>query len=237
MNQSAELKKIKEFYDHTYYKNAIQDQSENSHHHALLKRLGVEKEMTILDVACGKGEWLKTCQNAGALIYGIDLSDKAISICKESMPEGTFLCQPAEHLDFPDNHFDIITCLGSLEHFTDQRSALKEMVRVARHDAKLLILVPNSDFLTRKLGLYKGTNQTVAKEDVKTLDEWNSLFTDANLEVQNQWKDLHILTKNWIFRNGWSAAPIRLLQALLLTIWPIKWQYQVYHLCTIKTSN
>jgi hypothetical protein len=32
--------------------------------------------------------------------------------------------------------------------------------------------------------------------------------------------------------NGWLAAPLRALQALALVFWPLRWQYQVYHLCT-----
>jgi hypothetical protein len=105
------------------------------------------------------------------------------------------------------------------------------MARVAKKDARFVILVPNADFLTRKLKLFGGTNQKDAKEVVRTLEEWESLFEQAGLRVSRKWKDLHVLSWNWIGMNGWLRAPFRAMQALLLLIWPLRWQYQVYHLC------
>ena len=85
-------------------------------------------------------------------------------------------CQPKS------GHFHVFA-LNSLEHFIDKPRALAEMKRVARPDASFLILVPNADFLTRKLGLYSGTHQVKAREDVFDLATWNRLFEDAGLRV------------------------------------------------------
>src|SRR5690606_38797234 len=154
-----------------------------------------------------------------------------IALCRAQMPEGDFHVGPAERLPFGDGEFDLVTCLGSLEHFLDPVGALKEMRRVARPKARFLILVPNSGFLTRRLGLYRGTWQRTVIERARTLDEWQSIFCDAGLQVTERWKDLHVLSWSWIGRGSWYQVPIRLLQALLLAIWPLSWQYQVYHLC------
>ena len=80
------------------------------------------------------------------------------------MPDGDFHAIPAEKLPFADASFDLVSCLGSLEHFVEPVVSLREMARVARGDAQFLILVPNADFLTRKLKLFGGTNQKDAKE-------------------------------------------------------------------------
>jgi SAM-dependent methyltransferase len=121
-----------------------------------------------------------------------------------------------------------------LEHFINPNKALNEMIRVAKKDAVFLILVPNKDFLTRKIGLFYGTNQVDAKEDVKTLDEWGELFKASGLTVKERWKDLHVLSWEWISSSQWYAIPIRAIQAISLVFWPLSWQYQVYHLCTIQ---
>lgn len=84
---------------------------------------------------------------------GVDLSEKAITVCKTALLQGDFYSTPAEDLPFEENRFDVVTCLGSLEHFVDPGKALKEMVRVAKNDAIFLLLVPNADFLMRRLGL------------------------------------------------------------------------------------
>ena len=127
----------------------------------------------VLDVACGVGNWLLACKQLGASTSGVDLSERAIAACKSVMPEGDFYAGPAESLPFEDERFDVVTCLGSLEHFVDPGNALKEMLRVAKDNATFLLLVPNADFLTRRLGFFTGTDQVDAKEEVRTLDEWN----------------------------------------------------------------
>lgn len=170
----------------------------------------------------------------GAEVAGVDLSEKAIEACKENLPNGEFYACPAENLPFSDNEFSVITCLGSLEHFLDPLSALQEMMRVAKEDATFVILVPNKDFLTRKMGLYSGTYQIDAKEVVRTLDEWDTLFQDAGLSVQGRWKDLHVLSWQWISTGSWYAIPFRAAQAVALAVWPLKWQYQVFHLARVS---
>ncbi|MDA0820832.1 MAG: class I SAM-dependent methyltransferase [Proteobacteria bacterium] len=225
------LEEMKSFYDDVYYANADKPLQNFRHLSGLATKLKIASSDSVLDIACGLGEWLKVCDSRGANVHGIDLSQRAIDYCKKQIPSGEFFAQAAEVLPFDNESFDYVTCLGSLEHFVDPVIALKEMARVSKRGARFVILVPNADFLTRKLKLYYGTNQKDAKEVVRTLDEWERLFNEAGLTVTSKWKDLHVLSWAWISMNGWTHAPIRGLQALALALWPLKWQYQVYHLC------
>ncbi len=226
-----ELDEIREFYDSVYYKSIKSKTVSKKHLRRLAKKLNIHSEQQVLDVACGVGDWLKVCKERDAKISGVDISNKAISFCKQIFSEGTFVATPAEKLPFESNQFDVISCLGSLEHFVDPITALKEMYRVAKKDAIFLLLVPNADFLTRRIGLFTGTYQIDAKEHVRTLQEWKTLFEKADIKVIKRWKDLHVLSWDWICSRKWYNVPARTLQALLLTIWPLKWQYQVNHLC------
>ncbi len=230
-----DIREIKTFYDSVYHANAQVGESGNRGHYLrLFRKLAIERGSRILDVACGTGGWLKVCSDNGTIVSGVDLSDNAIRVCRESMPLGDFHAQPAETLPFGDGQFDTVTCLGSLEHFVDPVNSLKEMVRVAKPNATFVILVPNKDFLTRKLGLFGGTYQVDAKEVVRTLEEWESLFCAAGLTVVERWKDLHILNKRWITLGRFYVWPFRLLQGLALAVWPLRWQYQVYHRCAVQ---
>ena len=230
------LENIRTYYNDVYHRNHRINRVISRHHKGLLRKLAVSDKDSVLDVGCGTGEWLLACRNNGAIPYGIDLSGKAIAICREAMPAGFFFDQPAESFPFKNNYFDLITCLGSLEHFIDALASLKEMVRVAKSDARIVILVPNRDFLARKLGLFSGTDQVNAKEDVKTIEQWGQLFHDAGLEVTQKWKDLHTLSWSWISRRGIIHAPLRALYSLSLLAWPLKWQYQVYFACRLRTG-
>jgi len=155
-NETARLAEIRSFYDSIYYKSAKPSTTVSRHLRRLARKIGIQKNQQVLDVACGAGEWLLACKELGAATNGVDLSEKAITVCKTALLQGKFYSTPAESLPFEDNRFDVVTCLGSLEHFVDPSKALKEMVRVAKNDATFLLLVPNADFLTRRLGSFSG---------------------------------------------------------------------------------
>jgi len=44
-----------------------------------------------------------------------------------------------------------------------------------------------------------------------------------------------VVSAGWIFFGPWYRWPLRATQALALPFWPLTWQYQVYHLCKLKT--
>jgi SAM-dependent methyltransferase len=222
---------VRDFYDNEYYTEHTGGSTLPWHCRKIGARLGDIAGRQVLDVACGTGEWLDYFRNRGADVSGIDLSYKAIDVCLKKFPGRDFHCGPAESLPFDDNCFDLVTCMGSLEHFLDKSMALEEMHRVAKSDARFVILVPNAGFLTRRLRLYGGTQQVKAREDVLELAAWRQLFEAAGLRVIERWRDLHPLSWTWICHGNPLAWPVRAAQALALTVWPIAWQYQVYHYC------
>jgi ubiquinone/menaquinone biosynthesis C-methylase UbiE len=227
---------IQRFYNSIYYKDAKPHTRLSGHFSRLASKIDIQRGQEVLDVACGKGEWLVAVKNRGGVPAGLDLSSKAIDICKTILPNGEFYVATAEKLPFADKRFDVVSCLGAIEHFIDPEAALKEMVRTAKDGAIFLLLVPNADFLTRRLGFYGGTAQAEIREVVRTLGEWEELFNRAGLEVKTRWKDTHVLTWSWISAKRWYLIPLRVAQAIALIFWPLSWQYQVYHLCTKRRS-
>jgi 2-polyprenyl-3-methyl-5-hydroxy-6-metoxy-1,4-benzoquinol methylase len=232
-SESERLAEMRTFYDSTYYKANRYNATPSRHLRRLARKIGIQQNQQVLDVACGVGVWLQACKLLGAIPHGVDLSGKAIAVCKKAFGQGEFYAAPAEALPFEDHRFDVVTCLGALEHFVNPQKALQEMIRVAKPDATFLLLVPNADFLTRRLGLFGGTHQVDATEEVRTLAGWQELFNASGLTVKERWRDLHVLSWTWISAGRWYAIPVRGAQALALAIWPLKWQYQVYHLCRV----
>lgn len=228
---NVEQDRIKQFYDSSYY--ALEQAPVSTTHHLrkLARRLGLQPGTRILDIACGRGDWLLAASEMGCEVAGIDLSDRAVTLCHAAVPRADVRQGNAESLPWPEAHFDLVTCLGSLEHFLDPVAAIREMARVSTPAARFVLLVPNSGFLTRRLGIYRGTGQTQAREVVRSLDAWSRVFEEAGLRVDSRWRDLHVLSARWIMQNGWTATIPRALQALALAIWPLSFQYQVYHLC------
>jgi SAM-dependent methyltransferase len=230
----SNLAALRDFYDRVYYADASATGKIPAHYRRLAKKLQPWKNQRLLDVACGTGQWLGAAAALGAVPAGIDISQKALDLCRETVPPAELHCGAAEQLPFGDRQFDVVSCLGALEHFVDPQAALREMVRVAKPDAVFILLVPNAGFLPLRLGLYSGTQQADIREEVRSLFEWGELFDRAGLRVRYRWRDLHVISPSWIFRGPWYAWPVRAAQAYALPIWPLDWQYQVYHLCTIK---
>lgn len=227
----AERERIKQFYDNEYFTDARDHDALPWHYCHIADRLGDVHEQHVLDIACGTGKWLELMSIRGAFVSGIDISELAVGACRRRLPNCDVRLGVAESLPFDDGAFDLITCMGSLEHFLEPERALREMIRVAKLDARFLLLVPNAGFLPRRFGWYGGTHQIKVREVVRTLDAWHALFESCGLHVVSRWRDLHVLSWEWIAREGWRKVPLRLIQALALPLWPMAWQYQVHHSC------
>ena len=60
----------------------------------------------------------------------------------------TFTAGQAEGLDgVPTNRFDVVVCVGALEHMIDQQAALSACCRVLKPAGRFVCLTPNGDFL------------------------------------------------------------------------------------------
>jgi SAM-dependent methyltransferase len=225
---------VRDFYDQIYYRTHSFTREVPRHLRRLALRFQPWKGARLLDVACGPGMWLRAAAELGAIPAGIDISEVAVKVCREALPQAELYCGPAEKLPFADCQFDFVSCLGALEHFLDPQSALREMVRVAKPAAQFLLLVPNADFPPVRLGLYAGTDQSGVREELRPLQGWQEFFESAGLVVLNRWRDLHVLSCGWITLGPWHFWPIRLAQALMLPVRPLSWQYQVYYHCRLQ---
>ena len=157
----------------------------------LLNLLGVPFDLNkkLLDVACGGGVFLYHAEQR-VTCSGIDISEVAIEYAKKLLKKAKVAVGKAEALPYPDNEFDFVTCLGSLEHFLDMDRALQEMGRVLTGDGKLLILVPNSYFLGdiiwvwltgAHIGGKSGKHQPI--ERVDTIWGWQQLIENNGFKV------------------------------------------------------
>lgn len=90
----------------------------------------------VLDVGCGRGEFLRAMQKRGFAGVGVDLGRD----CPEGM-EGRYLVGRTEALPMADNSFDTVVCAHVLEHIPDVFSAMDELRRVARRQVVIVLPV------------------------------------------------------------------------------------------------
>ena len=111
----------------------------------LVELLEIAPGARVLDIAAGKGAVLiPASRRVGAKGYvaGIDLSSEmlkeAARAAREAgLPNLETRKMDAEHLEFPDTSFDVVTCAFSLFFFPAMDAALREMRRVLKSDGQV----------------------------------------------------------------------------------------------------
>jgi SAM-dependent methyltransferase len=193
----------------------------------ILDLLDARPGTRLLDVSCGTGFLLRAAAARGIRGTGVDLSDEAIRVAKQTAPGATLAVGSGEALSLRGAAFDYVTCLGSLEHFLDMGKGLEELRRVARPGATLCVMVPNRDFLGWKLGQDAGTAQQDINEHLLTLDEWRALFSSYGLRetrvVADPWQAVRLRRAG---KGGGMRGLIGRLVGVLWALIPLRYEYQ-----------
>jgi 2-polyprenyl-3-methyl-5-hydroxy-6-metoxy-1,4-benzoquinol methylase len=100
--------------------------------------------LRLLNVGCGTGGFNRAAEEAGALVWGVDLDVEAVGIARARASRERVVCAAAGALPFRGGGFDIVYCMSTLEHVADWRIALREMVRVLRPKGWLYLHTPSA---------------------------------------------------------------------------------------------
>jgi SAM-dependent methyltransferase len=103
------------------------------------------RNLRVLEVGCGLGTDGAQFAKAGAIYTGIDLTHAAVDLAKQRFElfqlPGTFRVADAEHLDFPNNSFDLIYSHGVLHHTPDTAGSVREIHRVLRPGGQAVVML------------------------------------------------------------------------------------------------
>jgi SAM-dependent methyltransferase len=202
----------------------------------------------VLDVGCGPAIIANIFRGRPIEYHGIDLSEAMIDYCRNSFskdPQFTFSIQNIENLEFDNDCFDVVLCLGVLEYVLDKPSAVREAVRVLRPGGILIATMLNkaSPFelyshyvqgrflaamrgLVRYLGLQRSEpNEMIErprKPSTLILGEkaFRILLTSEGLNVEDiLYYDFHLVPPPWDSRlSGFSLSISRRLEFLARSI-------------------
>jgi len=96
-----------------------------------------------LDLGVGDGRLSSALQ--AAKLTGVDVSQVALDRARTRLPDAELVrVDPDEPLPFPDNTFDLVACIETLEHIRDVQLALSEIRRVLRPGGRLALTTPAS---------------------------------------------------------------------------------------------
>lgn len=175
---------VKEYYDRYHREkgtNAWRAPDAFTH---LLKLANIQPGESVLDVGFGTGYLLQEAAKSGAKVCGQDISEEAVRLASKIVPSANLKVGPGENLQFEDDQFDAVFCIGALEHFMDMEQGMREMERVAKPNARLFIEVPNKNYLGWKFTFHPGTHQQDINERLWTQEEWEAFFSRCGAPVQ-----------------------------------------------------
>jgi len=105
---------------------------------------GLNKKDTLLDVACGTGEYAIYCAQKIKKVYGVDLSQKMVEVARKNANEFqlkniSFKVQDVLKLPFESDYFSIVNCKSALHHFDEYRENICEMKRCCKPGGRLSV--------------------------------------------------------------------------------------------------
>lgn len=156
-----------------------------------LRTLGLSSSNQILDIGCGLGRFSKPMSKYGS-ITGIDLSERAIAICREAMPDGKFLAGNFLEIDLPDEGYDLVLATEVIEHVPHdlQRRFIEKVAGHLKRNGFLILTTNNGSF------------PDIPISELQPLEEW---LTPEELRIvvspYLQVKELR--TMRYKFNNKW----------------------------------
>ncbi len=105
----------------------------------------------ILDVGCGDGFFSSVMadMDTAEVVYGLDISNKAIDIAKRQHSNIEFRTGFITKLPYDSNCFDTVTAIEVIEHILDIQKMFEELNRVLKNNGILIITTTDFNLLKK----------------------------------------------------------------------------------------
>jgi SAM-dependent methyltransferase len=101
----------------------------------------------LLEVGCGLGIDLVRFAHHGAIVTGVDLAEVAVGLARKNVQlhgvRGDIQTMDGEHLQFPDQSFDVVYAHGVLQYCQDPAAMIGEIYRVLKPRGQAILMVYN----------------------------------------------------------------------------------------------
>ena len=106
----------------------------------------MNKESTVLEVACGTGRVTLEISKQAKKVYAIDISSQMIDVARKNIEEKginnvELSVEDAYNLPFDNDMFDIVVCINSLHNMIYPEKALSEIKRVLKPEGRFVATV------------------------------------------------------------------------------------------------
>ena len=109
----------------------------------LVSKYSLTSDHKLLEVGCGRGDFLRGFIRSGIQCYGVDQSDIAKKICPEAEIR---LADLEGKIPFEDNFFDVVYSKSVIEHFYYPDNLFTEIHRVLKPGGLVISLTPDWEY-------------------------------------------------------------------------------------------
>ena len=149
----------------------------------LFRRYEMGVGAKLLDIGCGRGEFLKGFIDCGVKGFGVDLSSVAQQYCPEAELRNADI--EKEGIPYPDDFFDVVYSKSVIEHFYYPENMVAEMLRVLKPGGIAITLCPSWEHNYR-MYFEDYTHRTpFMKESLRDIQLING-FVDVEVEFFRQ---------------------------------------------------
>ena len=140
----------------------------------------------VLDLGCGRGFLLNKVKKKFPYIsiFGLDLSWVLVGETKKRNPKGKVFQGDVEFLPLRDCSFEFVFLTEVLEHLLDFQKGLTEIHRILKPNGKLLVTVPNRDWVCYERYMKNRTPFQPVDDHWFTKKELEGLLFSAGFEIE-----------------------------------------------------
>ena len=178
--------------------SAYYEDREDSSRIELYREVGGQLEgKTVLDAGCGFGKDIPIFLQRGAIVHGIDVSQRMIELARQNFPDQdqNLSVQDFSNTDFDNEAFDLIFSRYSLHYSPDLTKTFQEFHRVLKQNGGIVAVSahPLLGFITKPRRIYWEKENTsirlfdgtcIVEEPTHTFDEWISPYVLEHFHLE-----------------------------------------------------
>ena len=108
----------------------------------IFKKYAHDKSIVILDAGCGTGLVAEELVNEGfANFIGVDFSKEMLSLVPKNLYKKLELMDLNNQLNYSNNYFDAVLCVGTFTYGHVKAHALNEFIRIVKQDGLICFTV------------------------------------------------------------------------------------------------
>ena len=144
-NKTTSWGKVSEWYDDTvenpegYQQKVILPN--------IVRIVGPEKDLKILDVGCGTGVFARVFKENGAEVTGVDVGEELIEIAKEKSSNIEYVVASADKLSSIKNkYYDVVTVVLALQNMKNLDKVMEEVSTKLKVGGRLVLVLNHPAF-------------------------------------------------------------------------------------------